>query len=90
MFEKETNKRVSIKLDKKGQEEIIKSTTGSVVRASLASILEVGGREPSILGGDRGGRRGSWGRVVDGSWSIITGYFVQEVCLKVVIFQEKF
>ena len=45
----------------------------------------VGIRDPQILG------KGSWRSqgVVDGAWNIIISYHVQEVCSKVIIFEEK-
>ena len=49
------------------------------------------GRGPQICGRDRGvARRASWGRRESwGSLNIIISYHVQEVCSKVVTFEEK-
>src|SRR6218665_1910413 len=52
-----------------------------------ASILGVEGRDPQILG--RGSQAGRVVGVVDGSRNIIISYHVQEVCSKVVTFEEK-
>ena len=50
----------------------------------------LGGRDPQILGWGGVGVAGLAVGVVDGSWSIIIFYHVQEACSKVVTFEDKF
>ena len=59
--------------------------------ARVVNPGEVGGDYPQILGRGVVGRVAgvSWG-VSDGSWNIIISYHVQEVCSKLVTFEEKY